>query len=492
MSTTLEQQYYNTSARDRTRKNHTGVFSENNPYFIQLKTADQGVGNKADVDALYERSVEWEADQVNYERQKADAAELRAEERAYNSPLQQLQRDRLAGINSDLPGGSASSSSGGTSSQVPLPSMADQQGQTAFGSFEADRQATLQGVSAGASILASIGSFATSVGNFIKTMSLLPSEVSMSNTAAYVADATKDDAVSLSRQSVASGNMQGIRDSLGLVHGLSQLVTPETTDKDATALLSTLGLSADDIPNYLSSIRQAHANPNFKNYFESAEKELRDNEAYNEAFTSELLVHHYQTSAQIQQLQDDYTFHRTKLEASIAALLDTSQNAETIAATESANYQDKYNRVKHELTAYANRLSAQNQAIKDLEIYRQAIFDRAEKEKRTRTPYEVALCNGYNNRIAAFRMLGYAEMSNIYSMMQSAARADLNYAIQFSRGMLKPQIGLKNDIYFNQMTFDDLSTQDVDGFVESLLGSFVDVGTDVLLKRIPGVKSSKP
>lgn len=479
---TLEQQFYNTSSRNSSRKNHSGVFSENNPYYAQLVAAEKGSANKSDVDALYERAVEWEADQANYEIQKADAAELRAEERSYNSPLQQLQRDRLAGINSDLPGGSAGSSSGGTSSQVPLPSMADQQGQTAFGSFEADRQAGIQGLSAGASLISSIASLGTGIVSSLSSLALLPSQISMGNTSADLASSLADDTKQMSKKQLSSMDIESSIQNLSFVNDLAGMIVPDASDDDINSILTASGVSSDLMPSYLSSIRQAHKNPNFGAYFAEGEKNKRALESYNQEFTSDFLSSFNQMERQIISRQKDYQLHVDNLRASVAEILDTSEYAQSVASSSQMgtladistsqtiisdnSLQRKLNafdttKLERDVQMFTEQLAIDAQEVKNIDAKIKEIRDNVVDRHGTLTAKEEATISMLSTKKTQISLLASDRLSDYYDIVQEVHRINYFHDAELYQGRIRPfNLTSKRDAVWAQYTFGDFVTGD--------------------------------
>ena len=85
-------------------RRHKGNFSQNNPYYQQLNS---GFHRKGDQDALYELAVKWEADYSTTLENREYSEQLRDEQREYELPINEVIRNRQAGINLDIAGGSA-------------------------------------------------------------------------------------------------------------------------------------------------------------------------------------------------------------------------------------------------------------------------------------------------------------------------------------------------------------------------------------------------
>ena len=127
---------------------HAGQFSSNNPLLKQLAVAT----NKQDIDALYEQAVQWE---TNYS--------ILQEQREYDLPENEIQRQRDAGINPDLTGGSGSGGIGsGNAEMNPI------QGQTKFSNSYDNTDRVLAGVNTAAG---AVSSFAGAYGSIIQSLS---------------------------------------------------------------------------------------------------------------------------------------------------------------------------------------------------------------------------------------------------------------------------------------------------------------------------------
>lgn len=476
---TNEQIYWSANNRNNKRK-HKGTFSSNNPFLQQLEKTT----NKKDEDWLYSLAVDWEADNANYELQKRDAAELRAEEREYNDPTNEIARQRAAGINPDLAGVSASGGSSGGSS-VGLPTMADQSTQLKPNNAYDNQAMAIQGVSAAASLISAVGSFGTSLVGGFQALKLLPSALKSADAAANVAEATQDDAINLSHQAVKDGSLKNARESLSFVNDLSSLISPEATDEEIDALLATSGISSDMLPNYRSSIRQAHKNPNFGAYFADAEKRKRATEAFNAEYTSEVLAQSAHTARLIESAEQSFALSSANFKNTLAKLFMTDENAQLISdsyvsdykanissnnATISANNlsiaQDKfaYAQLEHDAGIFVQSLENCKSEMVNIDAYIDKIFSDANKtELHELTAYDQAIVTSLRLRKMMISNLASDQLDQLYNHCFRASQTMFfsQNPMTMSDGKVKIQFAPNILNNFSRFTFGEFYSGDV-------------------------------
>ena len=210
------------------KKRHVGNFSDSNPYLDNLNVAN----NNEDKDALFERAVEWEADYANLQEQRAYNREVLEEQREYDSPVNQIARQRAAGINPDIASGSNGGSSiGGSSAQMNIPSMADQQGQTKFSNKYDNLNNVFNGINAASSMLSSLTSGYGNIVAGISQLKTLPSQVSLNEANAAAASAQANELTALLEGKKKSIDLDNISRYMGHVSNLQGLLKNGFTDE---------------------------------------------------------------------------------------------------------------------------------------------------------------------------------------------------------------------------------------------------------------------
>lgn len=455
---------------------HQGSFSPNNPYFLQLKQA----ATNQDKDALYELAVKWEADQAAYQQQLADRQAALDEQRAYDDPSAANARLRAAGINPDI-AGSSSGSSSGSSASMALPTLNQTTGQTKFSNAYDNSSLVLQGIGTAASVLSSFTGLGSTIISAIDTLTTLPARAKLLNAQAYVADQSKDAAVTSAKNTAESGILSGIQQSLGILGDVSSFFTPESTDDDITSVLSTLGYSDDKIPSMMSAIRQYHKNPNMKAYFENAKKEANFAEQWNSQYTPEIVGRVISQSIQLQDAQNHFEIDSKQLQARIAKILNTDTHAANVSSSisDQAVYDSEkaaldVDMLRRDIDAYVSNIANIDEAIKFREKSIERINKTASAENRKLTAAEEAIINSHNIAIMQMRALGSNELSRLYTMMRSNARQNYYDRVNMSSGVVEPIIGIEKHNYFTGYTFDDLNNGSVT--TDQIVNQLMDIG----------------
>lgn len=221
-------------------------WSAGNPAAWQLQYAR----NKQDYKAILQAAIDWEIAQQKYRQEMSDSERLRDEQREYDSPANQIARERAAGINSDLVGGAAGSSSSGGSSPISAPTMAE----TDINAPMSSPYATLDRVFSGVQSVASgLSAFSGSLDiglNFVEKLQTWSDRLQISSNAAK-----------LSQQQVKRGALDVVDDSLSLIGRLGSVLdgTKEYTDEELTQYISDWTGEKDDgsklrmLKHYMSS-----------------------------------------------------------------------------------------------------------------------------------------------------------------------------------------------------------------------------------------------
>lgn len=379
----LNQPYQDGRKRDR----HEGIFSAENPYYQQMIRSK----NKQDIDALYERAVEWEAQALRTAQDRDYSEQTRDEQREYDSPIQRVARDRAAGINSDLIGGSAGSA-GSAGSSGAISNAIEQQdpvtGQTKFSN-------KYDNINSFSNALSSVGNFVSSaIGGFgtivsgISQLKLLPSQLKLSETGAKVASETADNVISQSKldtalkaQNVATNGFQQIKD-------LSSFFNSETSDEDIINTLGALGVPAEEHQNKLYGIRQYQSNPAWKAFEEGQKKVANENEAYNQVYTPSFLSRMYGIQSMVEQNKLDFDLLKTNFDKAFADYLYTQDNAELYANEQiigvKSNISDGVTNMDSNLTIQKNNDLVRKNLQQSINAIEEHITVQANEVKRVR------------------------------------------------------------------------------------------------------------
>lgn len=236
---------------------HKGNFYGNNPYLDDLKVAN----NNEDKDALYERAVEWDADWYNLQEQREYNRGVLEEQREYDSPVNQIARQRAAGLNPDIANGSNGSSIGGSSAQMGQASIADSQGQTKFSNKYDNINNVFNGINTASSLISGLAGGYSSIVAGISQLKTTPSQIALNEANAGLAGANAREVNALLDGKKKSLDLDNISKYMGHVSNLQGLLKNGFTDEEGTNLFNTLGIPAEQQGQLMASIRGVHQNP---------------------------------------------------------------------------------------------------------------------------------------------------------------------------------------------------------------------------------------
>lgn len=378
---------------------HSGTFSQNNPYLQQMETASR----RQDVDALYERAVEWEADQANYMQQLDVNRQILEEQRAYDDPSARLARERRAGINSDIL--AASSSGGHGSSPSPgmaVPGMADQSGQTKFSNKYDDTSLALSAMGTALGFVNSFTNLGSAVVSGIDTISTLPSRIAQTKASGDLMSAQANSIEQLlPYQLIGAGHsnksqaLSNISQGASIVAQLSTLFA-DHSDQDVTDVLqSAFGMSSDDAASSLNAIRSAQKNPAFQTYVQDNHRKLRESRVANDLSTDTVLSGLFRGQVMERMANHRYNIIQNNLQADLAEALSNNGYADSAAVsmTSSVNAaavesQYRLAQVKEDINSFTRLLADRENAIVKLQQEYDNIFETAKKEQRGLTNFE--------------------------------------------------------------------------------------------------------
>lgn len=391
----IYKQNLNQPYQDRRRKDrHDGIFTADNPYYTQLKLSKK----KQDIDALYERSVEWEAQALRTAQDRDYSEQIRDEQREYDSPIQRVARDRAAGINSDLVGGSAGSGSSSGSSGAISNAIEQQdpvQGQTKFSNKYDNINSFSSALSSVSGFISSAtGGFANIVSG-ISQLKILPSQLKLSETGAKVASESADNVISQRKietaqmaQNLASSGFQNIKE-------LSNFFNSDTSDEDIISTLGALGVPAEEHQNKLYGIRQYQSNPAWKAYEENQKSEANNAKSYNDVYTPSFLSRMYGVQSMIEENQRDFDMLKSNFDKAFSEYLYTQDNAELYAQEQvigvKSNISDGVTNMDSNLTLQKNNDLVRRNLQQSINAIEEHITIQANEVKRVRREKDILL-----------------------------------------------------------------------------------------------------
>ena len=383
---------------------HYGDFTDNNPHYQQMK-ANPNMPRQ-DIDALYSRAVEWQANYYST-----------LEQRDYADPMNEIQRQRRAGYNPDLAGASGvSSGSSGTSSGASVPASSSD---VSFSNRYENASTIFQGVQTACNVVNTIASFGTATIDAVEKVRTMPSRVSLANTQAYVADQAKDEIVQ-------SQSLSNVNDRLGLVNQLSAFFTPDSTAEDYVNILGALGFSGEEIPGYERSIREYHTNPAYKAYYEDNVKRLNDLSAYNAVYTTDVQNELYEGTLFVQRSDNNLARLNSQIQTSLSTYLadngygtEVAENMLSSSQLEGKQLEFSRARLDRDIKAFSDTLSMLKQEIKRVRGRINEIRDNAQKEHRAITPSEQLEIDTLANLSSQMLTLGSSHLSEFFTLVDN-------------------------------------------------------------------------
>lgn len=422
---------------------HTGRFSSNNPYLENLQTA----WNLRDESAIYEMAVKWEAEY-------ADTLEARE----YDDPVNEIARQRRAGINPDIAGGSAI---GSGSSAIDTPT----QNSTPFGSPSESTSMLINGFTTASQIVSALSSFGATAINGMATLAMLPIQQKAGALSNQLASDLMPHQVANAENIATSGEIANksaqlglIERTLGTLSSFSSFITPDMTDEQSSSILSSFGVPADQIPTYQQGIKQWHSNPLYKATWEQNLAKQREAEVYNEVFTREYQKGLLDMVAQLQTVETSLEFVHKDFELKVAKFLNTDEYAEDVGtnAMASTNLSTKeiglqgeqvdFNReqLKRDMEAYEKELDYLAEATRISQNTIDRIRQVASNEGRSLSAAEDALIKVEEQKIIHYTTLGSKSLSRAKDFVLHTIQN--NY---FHRALIDRDTGMQIPTWFS-------------------------------------------
>lgn len=379
---------------------HAGQFSDNNPYLSQLRAAT----NNKDKDALYERAVEWEADYANRQIQLEENRAILEEQREYDSPLAQIQRQREAGINPDIAGAGGSSAGGSGSAQLSNPAMADQTAQSKFSNAYDNTAEVFNGINTATNALSSFANFGGTLVSAIDTLSTLPSRVSLGDTQAYVADKTKDVAVeqagaNLSGTKLANAGklLSNASDTLNLFGSMSQFLTADSTEEDINNAFDYMQIPQEQRAGLQSGFQKYLSSPKAIAAYQESVKQQNDLVAYNTEFTPLVLSNLNNLNKKMMISEKQFSIKKNDFERNLLDLSELYNIPEkqtsllsTEIGTQQTALQEMQMRLQDSMDSMVESFNFMDESKQKLQAEKDAILNRANDLHRPLTSIEKA------------------------------------------------------------------------------------------------------
>lgn len=234
-------------ADNQVEMSNSGNWSPGNPYAAHILYAD----NNQDIAALKEKAIEWEANLQQYQMQLSDQERL-------SDPHYQLARQRAAGINPDIAGGSGA---GGAGASVAPPAMADTELTEMSSPYKtADRIFT--GIQSAGSLLTSVSGAMLQGFDLVKNVATFGDMLSMSDSSKRAAQASADVAEATVQPQIDSINQLAAGGKLELFAKIAESL-PDVegghTVESISKYLGDLGIDsgyADGVYSYTQSPSQ--------------------------------------------------------------------------------------------------------------------------------------------------------------------------------------------------------------------------------------------
>lgn len=467
---------------------HRMSISADNPYLPQLESAN----NNQDKDALYERAIDWEAnrDQYDYELQKN--REILEEQREYDNPVNQVARQRKAGINPDLAGSSGSGSGSGSSATMAVPTQADVTAATSFSNKYDNIDKVFAGID---TVVSAVGAITSSVGavnglfeaisTFGIRRNILESEASgaaaqaqLLGTQAALQDATFESDVSSKR-------LVNIERNIGLLGQLSELITPETSNEDAISILDALGINTSEHTALMRGLDLFRKSPAFQDRYNRQKLSLEQSKGMLPVFgVSEFWTQLSDFQGKLQLSQAENEFYISEFAKLVTTLTSTPENAQNIATAEitsnAANVEEMKIR-KEQATSTIN-------AILNNITYRRKFYDDSVK-RATELDKDYKKAKGQSKEYIGTALvkeqmmqmqlmsLSNSELTQIYNLANDAGKRRFLYATTSSmgNGVPKPLFDTKREQFFSSYMFGDIPSGSDDKTTSEITKKIIDI-----------------
>lgn len=447
-------------------------FSDDNPYAQQFAYAR----NKQDLYALRNSAIEWEANRQSV-----------LEQRAYDDPRAQLQRQRAAGLNPDLATSGGGSAVGAGSSAAMAQASPDIE--NAYNPLET-ANAVMSGISVATNAIASFTSSMTQAVEFVKSLktfddvvSAAGSQASLLKTAADVSANTKDAQILAANAAarsadVAAGIAEGTQDTTiqrqntanqEYVYGSSlrqaqldrqelneyqamasqyaSIFDPSVTDPEIEAQLLEEGFHDGQIQALVPRIRHFLSHPEAKAKYDEAEVHANQAHARNLARPFKFFEQLEQNMAEIDMLQSSIDRSAAQFNNTVASIYYTDRNAavqgdiQTTSLEVTSQSQDaQLQSIQYHQQAVKRDFDALNQQLVDLKAI-EARIDQQISQLSSLPPTDANKEMLYALRLTKREIAsrGQAQLSQIYNIAKQLEHSLALYQHSTYNGTVSPQ-----------------------------------------------------
>lgn len=466
---------------DLGRVRHAGSFSPDNPYAAQIAAAT----NNKDRDALYERAIGWEADRATL-----------LEQREYDDPINQVARQRAAGINPDLSGsGSVSSGSSAVQPQTVGQSQfsnvsgniadAVSIASTAFQGIES----VMSSLNLFTSAMNGVNSFREAKKTFDSRRQVVDNQATVSGVEADIAEGTKDSTIK--SRNAMNGLTVG-NSLLSQAVDIASMFTPEMSQDEKLSLCKSLGYDDEQAKNLVSAVSSLNKTPQFQDLHNRRQMLLNESEGqkghYTTKYFSDMSGFQVQFNLDVAEMQA----HTAKFTNLVNSLTQTDENAANIAEADklaNANNVEQNRIVRNELKSVIDsinkKLAYRAKLVDKLTAERNALYEKY-KFKPTGNPFidhykpvmppEVeARIDAIEQQISTIETRSNSDLDNIYQVaVQFASTRYLSAQTTNAYGGAESVVGNAKYDYQDAIIFgryrNQLTKDEGDAFID-LAGS---------------------
>lgn len=401
------------------------TWSENNPHLRAMQNAR----NREEFYKAREAAYNWEADQANYAQQLADQEALRNDERSYNDPLSDIQRQRAAGLNPDLQGGSGSGSSGTSGSYPTPPQLADTSVDMdspgeALGRVMHGVTSVAQAASSFTSVLNAGVNFFESIATFDDRVSLKSSQADEAAALANIAQDRSDISSQTKSSQIAMQNAANLANSVESGYRTVQTlasgipadaeITPEYLSQYA------LSMGVED-ENILDLLGEYTSSPQYKKQIDDLIFQSNKARAQREAAPYKWLRRMADGQALLRMNSQETEIVVSNFKKSFADAFYTEDNASLSADTAQSQLEAQNNiaalnerKAQLDFEAFLQNLDYIGSQISEF----QKIVDSSEQQEQTRD--RKIFQNYLRNVITSLENVGSSQMENLWDIFSDA------------------------------------------------------------------------
>lgn len=467
---------------------HRMSISADNPYLAQLESAN----NNQDKDALYERAIDWEANRDQYEYELQKNREILEEQREYDDPLNQVARQRKAGINPDLAGSSGAGTGSGISATMAVPSQADVTAATSFSNKYDNIDKVFAGIN---TVVSAVGAITSSVGavnglfeaisTFGTRRNILESQASgaaaqaqLLGTQAALQDATFDSDVSSKR-------LANIERNIGLLGQISEFITPEVSNADAVAILDALGINSEEHESIMRGLELFRKTPAFQDSYNRQKLSLAQSKGMLPVFgVSDFWTQLSDFQGKLQLSQAENEFYISEFAKLVTTLTSTPENAQNIATAEltsnAANVEEMKIRKEQAISTVKAILKniTYRKSLYDDSLKRAAELDKEYKKAKGPSKEYIGTALVKEQMMQMQLMsLSNSELSQIYNLANDAGKRRFLYTTTsaLGNGVPKPLFDIKRERFFSSYMFGDIPAAADDNTTSEITKKIIDI-----------------